>query len=65
MFNSFYDEICAASVFVCRARTRGGGRGGVYSTNVYTERLRPMVQPLTPSYIPFFTKKVPLSYIFY
>ena len=31
---------------------------GVYSTNVYTERLRPEVQPLTLLYIIFFYEKV-------
>ena len=42
----------------------GGGEGRGYSTNVYsTGRLRPKVQPLT--LLPFFTKKVPLSYTFY
>ena len=39
--------------------TAGKSRG--YSTNVYTGRLRPEVQPLT-LYIPFFAKKVPLLY---
>ena len=34
---------------------------GVYSTNVYTERLRPEVQPLTLLYIFFFLRK---SYLF-
>ena len=38
---------------------------GRYSTNVYTGRLRPEVQPLVPFYIPFFTKKLPLLYTFY
>ena len=47
----------------CRTWTRGkagGGGGGGYSTTVYTERLRPKVQPL-PFYIPFSMKKVSLS----
>ena len=40
--------------------------GGGHSTNVYTGRLRPEVQPLTIFYtIFFFTKKVPFSYTFY
>ena len=39
--------------------TKGGMGGGAYSTNVYTGRLHPEVQPLTLAfYIPFFTKKV-------
>ena len=38
-----------------------GGGGGGYSTNIYSRRLHPEVQPLT-LYIPFFTKKVPLSF---
>ena len=42
--------------------TAGKSRG--YSTNVYTGRLRPEVQPLT-LYIPFFTKKVTLLYTLY
>ena len=41
----------------------GGGRGG-YTTNVYTGRLRPEVQPLTLLYA-IFHEKVPLSYTFY
>ena len=42
---------------------RGGGGGGAwYPSNVYTGRLRPEVQPLTPQ---LFTTKVPLSYTFY
>ena len=57
--DSFYDVTCVASVFVCRARTRGGTQqmfiwgGSVLWSN-----------PL-PFYIPFFTKKVPLLYTFY
>ena len=38
---------------------------GGYSTNVCTGSLRPEVQPLTLLSVPFFTKKVPLSYNFY
>ena len=38
----------------------GGGEAG-YSTNVYSRRLRPEVQPLTLN-IAFFTKKVPLPF---
>ena len=37
---------------------------GGYLTNIYTGRLRPEVQPLT-FYIPFFAKKVALSYTLY
>ena len=36
--------------------------GGWYPSNVYTRRLPPEVQPLSPQ---LFTKKVPLSYTFY
>ena len=42
----------------------GQGGGGWYSTNVYTARLRPEVQPL-PFFTPYFMKKVPHSYTFY
>ena len=45
--------------------TPRGRRGGGYSTNFCMGRPRPEVQLLTLFYIPFFTKKVVLSYTFY
>ena len=39
------------------------GRGGVYSTNVYTGRLRPMVQPVTFLYTIFLEKGTPFVYL--
>ena len=39
----------------------GGGRG--YSTNVYTERLRPEVLPLTLLYTIFHEKVTPFIYL--
>ena len=48
---------------VGRLSSRGGGRGGGggygYSTNVYTGRLRPEVQPLTLLYTIFHAKGTP------
>ena len=41
------------------------GRGGGYSSNVCTGRLRPAIRPLTTSYTVLPTKKVLLSYTFY
>ena len=47
-----------------RGGAGGGGGGGVYSTNVYTGRLRPAVQALTLLYT-IFHEKVPLSAFVY
>ena len=41
----------------------GGGGGGVgYSTNIYTGRFRPEVQPLTLLYTIFHKKGTPFTY---
>lgn len=40
----------------------GGGAAGGCSTKVYTGRLRPKVQPLTPFI--FLTEKVPLPFVY-
>ena len=50
-------EVCTSQ---SSATSKPGGEGG-YSTNVYSRRLRPEVQPLTLN-IAFFTKKVPLPF---
>ena len=47
-----------------RVKLGAGRGGGGYSTNFYTGRLRPEVQPLTLLYT-IFHEKVPLSYTFY
>ena len=55
------EPICAISPFKPSGKEVGGGG---YSTNVYTGRLLPEVQPLTFFYISFH-EEVFLSYTFY
>ena len=54
-------SLVARMINCCVVKAR---EGGGYSTNVFMGRFRPKVQPL-PFCIPFFMKKVPLSYSFY
>ena len=51
-------------IHVTSVECGAGGGGGGYSTNVYTGRLRPEVQPLVLLYT-IFHEKVPLSHTFY
>ena len=51
-------------IHVTSVECGAGGRGGGYSTNVYTGRLRPEVQPPVLLYT-IFHEKVPLSHTFY